>query len=120
MISTILLFLRAVPVRAWLYAGGIAAIITAYGIGHHNGYSSADEACKAAAAIEKSRQAEIARQSMDDAQERIDRLSSLKDRLELQLKVNSDEAAIDPAARSCGLSASGVQRIKRIGGNSPK
>ena len=120
MISTALVFLKAIPFRAWLYAGGVAAIITAYGIGHHNGYSSADEACKAAAAIEKSRQAEIARQSMDDAQERIDRMSELKDRLELQLKVNSDEAAIDPSTRSCGLSASGVQRVKRIGGNNPK
>lgn len=120
MISAILLLMRAVPVRAWLYAGGVAAVIAAYGVGHHNGYSSADEACKAAAAIEKSRQAEIARQSMDDAQERIDRMSELKDRLELQLKVNSDEAAIDPSSASCGLPASGVQRVKRIGGNNPK
>lgn len=120
MASFVLVFLRSISLRTWLYAGAVLAVIGVYGFGHHRGYKSADDACKAAAAIETARQAEIARQSMDDAQERIDRITTLKDRLELQIKANENEAKNDPAAAHCGLPASGVQRLKRIGGDSPK
>ena len=120
MISSILLFLRAVPVRAWLYAGGVVAIMTVYFVGHHRGYAAADESWKAAVASEKARQTEANRKAIDDAYERLEKLTELKDRLELQLKVNADEAAHDSSSGSCGLSASGVQRLKRIGGGNPK
>lgn len=118
--TVIWLFLKGLPIRTWLYVGGALAVIGVYATGHHNGYRSADDSCKAAAALETARQAEIARQSMDDAQERIDRITTLKDRLELQLRTNENEAKNDPATANCGLPASGVQRLKRIGGDIPK
>lgn len=120
MASFVWVFLRSISLRTWLYAGAVLVVIGAYGSGHHRGYKSADDACKAAAALEAARQAEIARQSMDDAQERLDRLTQRKDALELQLRVNEDEAQNDVSASQCGLPASGVQRLKRIGGGNPK
>ena len=82
--------------------------------GRWDGSAACEARVAVAAQRERSRQADINQRAIDAANERAGFIAAENERLNNILQENIHEAADDPDADSCGVSADGVRRLNRI------